>query len=70
MSEEKSKSKKQLIAESVTVGASAFVKGHSNTVTACALSHGDKWAASAGKDGAVYQCMLLNTRFSITSRGC
>lgn len=55
MTDEKS-TKKQLIAESTRSGSSAFVKGHANTVTACALSHGDRWVASAGKDGAVYQC--------------
>ena len=49
--------KKQLIAESVNHGATAFAKGHSKTVTACALSFDDRWAASAGKDGSVIQCM-------------
>lgn len=47
--------KKQLIAESVALETQTFVKGHSNSVTACALSDDGKWVASASKDGSVLQ---------------
>ena len=58
MAEELSeKAKKALIAESASVGATSFVKGHANTVTSCAISHGERFVASGGKDGVIYQCM-------------
>ena len=50
--------KKQLIAESTSVDTKSFVKGHANTVTACAISADDHWVASAGKDGTILQCMF------------
>jgi ribosomal RNA-processing protein 9 len=49
------KSKKAIIAEKTVVEATQFVKGHSQSVTACAFSHDDKWLASASKDGSVIQ---------------
>ena len=47
--------KKQRLADRVSLNTQTFVKGHANTVTACAISHGDRWVASAGKDGAIIQ---------------
>jgi ribosomal RNA-processing protein 9 len=52
---EESLIKKQRIAERITVDTTAFVKGHANSLTACAVSFDDHWVASAGKDGAVLQ---------------
>jgi len=45
--------KKAKIAETTSVGETQFVKGHTNTVTACCFSHDDKTVASASKDGSV-----------------
>lgn len=50
------RSKKSLIASSATVGTTAFAKGHSNSVTTCALSFDDRFVVSGGKDGVIYQC--------------
>jgi ribosomal RNA-processing protein 9 len=47
--------KKQRIAEETSLDSKSFVKGHANSLTACAISYDDKWVASAGKDGAVIQ---------------
>jgi len=45
--------KKAKIAESTSVEGTQFVKGHTNTVTACCFSHDDNNVASASKDGTV-----------------
>jgi len=48
-------SKKALIADSTSVDTQRFVKGHNNTITACAISYNNAMVASASKDGCVIQ---------------
>lgn len=52
---EENQTRKQKIASVVGVDTKSFVKGHANSLTACAFSFDDRWIASAGKDGAVIQ---------------